>query len=116
MKKRVYICAPLGGNIRANIENAKDYTRYALQCDAAPVTPHLYALCLDDPTHAEQELIMNAGMSLLWFCDELWVFGEDMTDSMRTAISFCQTMRLPIRRIESYQVYQYLKKGKKKRS
>lgn len=32
MMKKVYICAPLGGNVDKNLKNIKDYTRYALMC------------------------------------------------------------------------------------
>lgn len=45
---RAYICSPLGGNVSANIENAKRYARYALECGMAPFIPHFYALILDD--------------------------------------------------------------------
>lgn len=41
---RVYICSPLGGNVSANIENAKRYARYALECGMAPFIPHFYAV------------------------------------------------------------------------
>lgn len=45
---RVYICSPLGGNVSVNIENAKRYARYALECGMAPFIPHFYVLILDD--------------------------------------------------------------------
>ena len=48
MMKRVYVCAPLGGNIEENLKKVKTYTAYALRCGTAPVVPHFYALCLDD--------------------------------------------------------------------
>lgn len=34
MMKKVYICAPLGGNVDKNLQKVKDYTRYALMCGA----------------------------------------------------------------------------------
>ena len=37
MMKKVYICAPLGGDIQGNLEKAKRYTEYALKCGTAPV-------------------------------------------------------------------------------
>lgn len=46
--KKVYVCAPLGGNIEQNLKKVKTYTEYALRCGTAPVVPHFYALCLDD--------------------------------------------------------------------
>lgn len=48
MMKRVYVCAPLGGNIEENLKKVKIYTAYALRCGTAPVVPHFYAECLDD--------------------------------------------------------------------
>lgn len=54
---RAYICSPLGGNVSANIENAK---RYALECGMAPFIPHFYALILDDSNKEERNLGMLA--------------------------------------------------------
>ena len=55
MMKKVYICSPLGGNIKENLEKVKRYTRYALMCGTAPVVPHFYALCLDDDIKEAEE-------------------------------------------------------------
>ena len=71
MMKKVYICAPLGGDVQAHLERVKKYTEYALKCGTAPVVPHFYALCLDDSIPREREMGMAAGLSLLWFCDEM---------------------------------------------
>ncbi len=43
MMKRVYICAPLGGNTEENLKKVRRYTEYALRCGTAPVVPHFYA-------------------------------------------------------------------------
>ena len=94
--KKVYICAPLGGDIRGNLENAKRYTEYALKCGTAPVVPHFYALCLNDDNPREREIGLAAGMSLLWFCDELWVFGDKITDGMQREIDFCKNLNIKI--------------------
>lgn len=67
--RRVYICSPLGGNVSVNIENAKRYARYALECGMAPFIPHFYVLILDDRNDKERNLGMNAGLSMLWVCD-----------------------------------------------
>lgn len=37
MMKKVYICSPLGGNVKENLEQVKRYTKYALMCGTAPV-------------------------------------------------------------------------------
>ncbi len=66
--RRVYICSPLGGNVSANIENAKRYARYALECGMAPFIPHFYALILDDSNKEERNLGMRLRDFLCFGC------------------------------------------------
>lgn len=109
MMKKVYICSPLGGNVEENIENAKQYTKYALLCGMAPVVPHFYALCLDDHKPDERAMGIAAGMSLLWFCDELWVFGDVITEGMQREIHFCRQLNIKIRYIKESQIKDEIK-------
>ena len=95
MKKKVYICAPLGGNVQQNLERAIRFAKYALRSGVAPVVPHFYALCLDDADPKQREIGMSAGLSLLWFCDEMWIFGDEITDGMREEIRFGRDTVLP---------------------
>ncbi len=106
--KKVYICAPLGGDTESNIEQAKGYTEYALKCGMAPVVPHFYALCLDDNDPKQREIGRNAGLALLWFCDELWVFGNEITEGMTAEIEFCKNLNIPIRRIRENEIRKIL--------
>ena len=48
----------------------------------------------------ERKIGMKAGQSLLWFCDELWVFGDVITEGMQAEIQFCKTMNIRIRFIK----------------
>lgn len=91
---RAYICSPLGGNVSANIENAKRYARYALECGMAPFIPHFYALILD-----ERNLCFQAGLSMLWVCDEVWVFGDEITEDMKSEIRFAEKLNIKVRYI-----------------
>lgn len=97
--KRVYICSPLGGDVAAHIQQVKRYTLYVLKCGMAPVVPHFYALVLDDNIPEERELGRQAGKSLLWLCDEIWVFGETVSEGMEEEIRFCKNLNLPVRYI-----------------
>ena len=110
MKKKVYICAPLAGNIKENFANAVTYTEFALKSGVAPITPHFYALCLDDSKKDERELGRSAGMSLLWFCDELWVFGDRVSHGMEKEISFAKNLNIRTVYIKESQVKNTLKK------
>ena len=108
MLKKVYICSPLGGNIAVNLEKAKLYAKYALKCGTAPVVPHFYALCLNDNEPKERELGVTAGLSLLWFCDELWVFGDEITRGMKSEIRFCENLKIPIKYIKENKIFNKL--------
>lgn len=104
MMKKVYICAPLGGNIKENLQKVKEYTRYALMCGASPVVPHFYALCLNDDNSKEREIGMAAGLSLLWFCDEMWIFGDEETEGMQSKIQFCKNLNIRTRKIKNSEI------------
>lgn len=94
--KKVYICAPLGGNVHENLERVKRYAKYALLCGTAPVVPHFYALCLDDSKPKEREIGMAAGLSLLWlfFCDEYGTLPK--IESAEMMFSASRSRRLQI--------------------
>ena len=102
--KKVYVCAPLGGNIEQNLKKVKTYTEYALRCGTAPVVPHFYAECLDDNDPKDREIGLAAGLSLLWFCDELWLFGDTVTDGMRAELQFCKNLNIRIQKITENEI------------
>lgn len=104
MMKKVYICAPMTADTQRCIELAKTYATYALKCGTAPVVPHFYALC--DGANPKGT-VENAGRSLLWFCDELWVFGDQQTKAMKTEIHFCKNLNIPIRYIDPQKVAKF---------
>ena len=104
MMKRVYICAPPGGNTEENLKRVRMYTEYALRCGVSPVVPHFYAECLDDAKPAEREKGISAGLALLWFCDEMWVFGDTVTGGMRNEIQFCRNLNIRVRNVSDEEI------------
>ena len=108
MKKKVYICAPLGGNTEENLKKVRRYTEYALRCGVSPVVPHFYAECLDDANPAEREMGILAGLALLWFCDEMWVFGDTVTGGMQNEIQFCKNLNIRTRHITEKEIQNVL--------
>lgn len=104
MMRKVYVCAPLGGNVESNLKKVRTYTEYALRCGTAPVVPHFYAECLDDNNPKDREVGLAAGMSLLWLCDEVWVFGDTVTDGMRAELQFCKNLNIRIRKITEKEI------------
>lgn len=108
MMKRVYVCAPLGGDVEGNLKRVRTYSEYALRCGTAPVVPHFYAECLDDNDPKDREIGLAAGMSLLWLCDEVWVFGDTVTDGMRAELKFCKNLNIRIRYITEKEIQNVL--------
>ena len=104
MMKKVYICSALTGNQKASLRRAKRYAEYALKCDTAPVVPHFYTLCLDAEKPENMELCLKAGQSLLWFCDEMWICGDEVTPQMYSQIQFCKHLNIRTRRIREDEI------------
>ena len=102
MMKKVYICAPHGAESPEAMERIKEYAQFALRCGTAPVVPHFYTLCLPDAT--DRELRDTAGMSLLWFCDELWIFGDHVTKEMKKEIDFCKMLNIRTRKVNENEI------------
>ena len=96
---RVYICSPLGGNVSQYIQSVRNFKRTLKQNGMAPFIPHFYVLILDDRNDKERNLGMNAGLSMLWVCDAVWVFGDEITESMKTEIRFAEKLNIEVRYI-----------------
>lgn len=92
----VYICSPFSGDISVNIERAKKYSRYAVDSKAIPIAPHLlFPQFMDDDTERELALFMD--LVLLGKCEELWVFGELVTEGMSAEIAKAKRKNMKIR-------------------
>ena len=92
----VYICSPFSGDVSGNIERAKKYSRYAVDSKAIPIAPHLlFPQFMDDDTERELALFMD--MVLLGKCEELWVFGELVTEGMSAEIAKAKRKNMKIR-------------------
>lgn len=42
---------------------------------------------------------MLAGLSLLWVCDEVWAFGDEITEGMKKEILFAEKLNIKVRYI-----------------
>lgn len=92
----VYICSPFSGDISGNIERTKKYSRYAVDSKAIPIAPHLlFPQFMDDD--AERELALFMDMVLLGKCEEIWVFGELVTEGMSAEIAKAKRKNMKIR-------------------
>lgn len=102
-----YVCAPLAGDLKKNISNAKKFGKFLFDRGMAPVIPHIYAEILDDKDPYDRELGMNADRSLMFKCDEMWVFGDKFTKGMKEEIHFAKMINMKIKYISNSEVDKY---------
>lgn len=96
--KRVYICSPLRGNIEENRAHAEQYCRYAANNGYIPYAPHVYfTRFLDDNKQDERIMGINEGLHWLSACNEIWVFGDEISEGMRSEIEYAKSSNMPIR-------------------
>lgn len=104
MKKLVYVCSPLRGDIENNIKKAERYCREIVKkyTDVFPFAPHIYCTrFLDDTIPEEREKGITLGNFMLDKCDELWVFGvqnlQEASTGMKAEIQLAKTLGIPVR-------------------
>ena len=96
MNKKVFICAPNNYDTDDCMLNAMRYAEYALRSNVTPLVPHFFPLCVGD-TESDKELCKSAAYGLLWFIDEIWVFGDEVTKHMQDEITFGKLLNIPTR-------------------
>lgn len=95
-KPVVYVCSPYSGDIERNTANARMYSRFAVAKNTIPFAPHLLLPQYISEDH-ERGLAMFMNKVFLGKCDELWVFGNKITDGMEEEIELAGKMRKKIR-------------------
>lgn len=106
--KLVYVCAPLGGHIWRNLGEVIEYTRFVFKCGAIPVVPHFFALALNDKDPEERQQGIAAGLMLLLYCEEMWIFGEEITKGMVNEMRLCEHSRIKMVHITPKEVDEVL--------
>lgn len=100
-KPCVFICSPYVGDIPQNAQNARRYLKFAVEKGAIPFAPHLlYPQVLDEGDPVQRELGIFFGMVWLGKCDELWVFGEIISNGMAREIAKAKRRGMPIRHFD----------------
>ena len=82
----VYICSPYAGDIERNTCRARAFSRFAVEKKYIPIAPHL--LCpqyLNEET--ERWLGLKMGIVFLGKCEEVWVFGDVISEGMAAEIN-----------------------------
>ena len=98
----VYVASAYSGDVTTNIEKAKQYCRFSLEQGQIPLAPHLmFPLFMNDHDSSERELAIFMDVILLGKCDELWGFGDSISEGMAVEIEVAKKRRQPIRYFNS---------------
>lgn len=105
--KKVYVCSPfrpMAASVadkaeeqRSNIERALKACRILAMMGIQPPAPHLYfTRFLKDDVAAERAAGMQFGLSWLEQADELWVFGDTVSEGMAQEIAKAKELGKPV--------------------
>ena len=98
----VYIASPFAGDMEYNIKKARDYCRFAVDKNCIPIAPHLhYPQFMDDSDKDERDLGLFFALVLLGHCDELWVFGDRVSNGISREIEKAVKRGIPIKKYNS---------------
>lgn len=94
----VYICSPYSGDVERNTENARRYSRFAVDQHCLPITPHIYfTQFMNDEIPDERETALFMNLVLMSKCAELWVFGDVISKGMKAEIDRAKRKHMKIR-------------------
>jgi hypothetical protein len=94
----VYIASPFTEETESNISKARSYCRFAVTRGCMPIAPHLlYPQFMDESDAAQRVLGLRFALILLGKCDELWVFGERVSEGMAGEIANAKKRGMPIK-------------------
>ena len=92
----VYICSPFSGDFEGNTQRARDYSRFAVDQGAVPLAPHLLLpQFMSEKTERDLALFMD--MVFLGRCEQLWVFGKNISSGMAAEIDKAKQKKMKIR-------------------
>lgn len=99
--RKVYVCSPLRGDYKQNIENAKAFSKIVVERGYLPITPHIYfTQFMDDTDATERILAIKMNIELLSICDELWIFGDKISKGMESEILLAERLHIPMKYIK----------------
>jgi len=92
--KIVYICHKIGGDVENNIKKVIAICREInlTEPNIIPFVPYLSDLyALNDEIPAERERGLSNGLFMLkkGFIDEIWLYGDRISNGMRAEINVC---------------------------
>ncbi len=94
----VFISSPFAGDTQRNTKRARGFCRFAVSKNCIPVAPHLlFPQFMEEDDPAQRDLGIFFGMVLMSKCQEVWVFGRNITKGMAVEIEKAKRRGLPVR-------------------
>ena len=94
----VFISSPFAGDTQRNTKRARGFCRFAVSKNCIPVAPHLlFPQFMEEDDPAQRDLGIFFGMVLMSKCQEVWVFGRNITKGMAVEIEKAKRLGLPVR-------------------
>lgn len=96
--KKIFVCSPLRGQFTENIEKAKYYCHRVMELGHLPFAPHIYfTQFLDDSIENERVSGIAMGIEMLKLFDEVWVFGDRISEGMQAEIDMAKQLNMEIK-------------------
>ncbi len=97
--KTVFIAHPIAGDIQENVKKVLAICEEIHSKDLIPVAPYLVSLqYLDDTVKEDRELGVLANLECFHrkYIDELWLFGNRISEGMRAEVDLARQLNIPI--------------------
>lgn len=121
--KKIFVCSPYRplseteesrkAELESNVHRAKTACRILTTLGFMPLAPHLYFTSfLKDEEKKEREDGIRMGLRWLEEADEIWVFGDTISEGMAVEISRAKELAKPVRNLpEPSRMVELLIKG-----
>jgi len=97
-KKLIFVCSPSLEDGNEDMVDALRFCKYVISCGAVPFAPQLFFPQFLDRWEAEQRnMIIGAGIVVLAECDELWAFGDWISETMRLELQIADGLAIPMK-------------------
>lgn len=99
IKKTVFIAHPISGDVKGNMKKVLNICKQVHTQEIIPYAPYLAALqYLNDEVVEDRSLGIEANLECLHrkFIDELWLFGNKISEGMEQEILLAKKLGIPI--------------------
>ena len=97
-KKIAYIIHPFRDNKESNEKNMKFIAAVAVRSGTVPIATALYfPHFLNEEDEAERLEGIDGGLTLMECCDEVWLFGFNISEGMKMELDCARELKLPVR-------------------